>query len=123
MFRALMPSQSPVLLFFFLKICPILTGVYFCIMFIYLVSLLYSLINYSFFFVFLVLLLGKYLYRIVVFIFIYYLLTYFVFLNLQKNSKTKKVSHKCSLLFYFAYWYGLSNLALFLSIHVLNFAP
>ena len=59
-------------------------------MFIYLVSLLYSLINYSFFLVFLVLLLSKYSYRIIVFIFIYYLLTYFVFLNLQKNSKKRK---------------------------------
>ena len=59
-------------------------------MFIYLVSLLYSLINYSFFLVFLLLLLSKYSYRIIVFIFIYYLLTYFVFLNLQKNSKKEK---------------------------------
>ena len=69
---------------------------------------------------FFVLLLGKYLCCIVMFIFIYYLLTYLVFLNLQKIAK-KKVGHKCNLLFYFVYWYELSNLALFLSIHVLNF--
>ena len=61
-----------------------------------------------FFYCFFVLLLGKYLCCIVVFIFIYYLLTYLVFLNLQKIAK-KKVSHKCDLLFYFAFWYGLSN--------------
>ena len=36
------------------------------------------------------LLLGKYLYCIVMSIFVYYLLMYFVFLNLQKNSKKKK---------------------------------
>ena len=62
-----------------------------------------------FFVVFFVLLLDKFLCCIVMFIFFYYLLTYLVFSNLQKNSKKKKVSHKCSLLFYFAFWYGLSN--------------
>ena len=36
------------------------------------------------------LLLGKYLYCIVVSIFVYYLLTYFVFLNLQKKIAKKK---------------------------------
>ena len=44
------------------------------------------------------------------------------FLNLQQNSEKGKVSHKSRLLFYFAFWYELSNFALvFLSIHVLIF--
>ena len=77
----------------------------------------------SVFFVVFVVLLGRYLCCIVMFMFIYYLLTYLVSLNLQKRQqKKRKVGYKCSLPFYFAFWYGMRNLALFLSIHVLNFA-
>ena len=69
------------------------------------------------------LLLGKYLYCIVMSIFVYYLLTYFVFLESSENSKKRKsvTSAICYSISHFGTDWVI--LALFLSIHVLNFAP
>ena len=68
------------------------------------------------------LLLGKYLYCIVMSIFVYYLLTYFVFLNLQKIAKKRKsvTSAICYSISHFGTDWVI--LVLFLSLHVLNSA-
>ena len=71
------------------------------------------------FFVVFVVLSGSFFVDYIVF---YYLLTHPVSLNLQQNSKKGTVSHKCSLLFCLAFWYGMSALILLISIYVLNFA-
>ena len=74
------------------------------------------------FFIFL-LLLGKYLYCIVMSIFVYYLLMYFVFLESSENSK--KESQSQVQIYYSISHFGTDwvILALFLSLHVLNFVP
>ena len=70
-----------------------------------------------FFVVFFVVLSGRYSCCIVMFICILLFTNIPCFLNLQQNSKKRKVSHKSRLLFHFAFWYELSNFALVFFIH------
>ena len=117
----LMPSQSNVdaesvsSVVVLLEICPILTCVYFawCLHIQIKLRCWLSRITYSFLF----------FSCIVMSIFVYYLLTYFVFLESSENSKKRKsvTSAICYSISHFGTDWVI--LTLFLSIHVLNFAP